>query len=215
MSALVAALVFAAAEMTAASEGASAQVEAASVNAAVAASTSLRPAIPMNYPGTWATTNDYPVRALHNMEQGATGFALTVDPRGRVASCLVTESSGSVDLDEATCRLVSDRARFQPATDARGRAVEGGYTSRVHWVLPSARNALQPGSLRFVFTVDADGAKKDCAVGEAVGGAAASMPTGEVPCTMIPFNGRYTDEAGNGVMRRVTITQTVAVDEVR
>jgi len=200
-----------AAAMAPSPDGAAGMVQAAAMSSAV----TLRPAIPMNYPGTWATTNDYPVNALRNMEQGATGFALTIDQRGRVASCLVTESSGSLDLDEATCRLVSDRARFQPATDARGRAAEGSYTSRIHWKLPSARNALQPGSLRFVFTVAADGSKKDCAVGEAVGGVAKDMPTGEVPCSMIPFSGRYTDDAGNGVPRRVTITQTVAVEDVR
>ena len=184
-------------------------------SAAISASASLRPAIPANYPGTWATTNDYPVRALHNMEQGATGFSLTVDPRGRVASCLVTESSGSLDLDEATCRLVADRARFVPATDRKGRAVEGSYTSRVHWVLPSARNALQPGSLRFAFTIEPDGSKKECSVGEVVGGLAANTQTGEVPCAMIPFNGRYTDESGNGLRKRVTITQTVTVDDAK
>lgn len=205
------ALAIAAAEMTAASEGASTMVEAA----AVSASAGFRPAIPLNYPGTWATTNDYPVSALHNLEQGATGFALTVDRRGRVAACLVTEPSGSTDLDEATCRLVADRARFQPATDGKGRAVEGAYSSRVHWVLPSARAAIQPGSLRFTFTVDASGAKHDCTVGEAVGGPAAAMPAGDVPCAMIPFSGRYTDDAGNGVARRVTITQTVAVEEAK
>lgn len=208
-------ILLAAAAMTAASEGASTMVEASAVSGAVNASSAMRPAIPMNYPGTWATTNDYPVNALRNMEQGSTGFALTIDQRGRVASCLVTESSGSLDLDEATCRLVSDRARFQPATDAKGRAARGSYASRIHWTLPSAKNALQPGALRFVFTVAADGSKSDCAVGEAVGGAAKDMPTGEVPCSMIPFSGRYTDDAGNGVSRRVTITQTVAVDELR
>ena len=200
-----------AAAMAPSPDGAAGMVQAAAMSSAV----TLRPAIPMNYPGTWATTNDYPVNALRNMEQGATGFALTIDQRGRVASCLITESSGSLDLDEATCRLVADRARFQPATDARGRAAQGSYTSRIHWTLPSAKNALQPGSLRFVFTVAADGSKKDCAVGEAVGGAAKDMPTGEVPCSMIPFSGRYTDDAGNWVSRRVTITQTVAVEEVR
>lgn len=200
-----------AAALTPAADGTATLLEASAMASAVA----MRPAIPMNYPGTWATTNDYPVNALRNMEQGSTGFALTIDQRGRVASCLITESSGSLDLDEATCRLVADRARFQPATDAKGRAAPGSYTSRIHWTLPSAKNALQPGSLRFVFTVAPDGSKKDCAVGEAIGGAAKDLPTGEVPCSMIPFSGRYTDDAGNGVTKRVTITQTVAVEEVR
>jgi TonB family protein len=180
-----------------------------------AAAVALRPAVPANYPGNWATTNDYPVRALHNMEQGATGYSLTVTPEGLVGSCLVTESSGSIDLDEATCRLVSDRARFVPATDTRGAPTEGAYASRVHWLLPTAKAALQPGSLKFSFTVEPDGTKSACQVGVAEGAPVANQPVGEVPCTMIPFNGRYTDANGQGLRRRVTITQTVKVEEVK
>ncbi len=173
----------------------------------------LRPALPANYPGTWATTNDYPVQALRNMEQGATGYALSVDTGGKVTSCLITESSGSMDLDEATCRLVSDRARFAPATDAKGRVAEGSYTSRMHWVLPSTRQSFQPSSLSFRFVIGPDGAKRACEVTEAEGGAAGRAAVGEVPCAMIPFNGKYVDASGRGASKRVTITQTVAVED--
>ena len=120
--------------------------------AAAANAMALRPALPANFPGTWATSNDYPPQALRNMEQGATGYELSVAPDGKVESCLITASSGSMALDEATCRLVADRARFTPATDATGRAVAGGYASRVNWVLPSARGALKPGKLAFRWT---------------------------------------------------------------
>lgn len=172
----------------------------------------LRPAVPANFPGTWATTNDYPPAALRAMEQGATEYSLTVSPAGRVASCIVTASSGSMDLDEATCRLVSDRARFAPATDARGRAIQGQYASRVHWVLPSARGALKPGTLAFRFVVAPDGTKRDCEVIEAEGAMGARAAVGTVPCAAIPFNGRYVNDSGEGEARRVTITQTVAVE---
>ena len=179
---------------------------------AAASATVLRPALPANFPGTWATTNDYPLAALRAMEQGATEYALTVSPTGRVASCLVTLSSGSTDLDEATCRLVSDRARFAPATDARGRAVAGQYSSRVHWLLPSTRGALKPGTLAFRFVIAPDGSKRDCEVTEAEGGMATRAAVGAVPCAAIPFNGRYVNDNGEGETRRVTITQTVLVE---
>ncbi len=175
----------------------------------------LRPAVPANYPGTWATTNDYPVAALRNMEQGATAYELNISPEGRVASCIVTASSGSIDLDEATCRLVADRARFTPATDPAGHVTAGQYASRVHWVLPTARGALQPGTLAFRFRIGPDGAKQDCEVVEAQGGMAGRAAVGAVPCAAIPFNGRYVDDSGQGQSKRVTITQTVTVEDAR
>lgn len=183
--------------------------------AAAANAMALRPALPANFPGTWATSNDYPPQALHNMEQGATGYELSVSPEGKVESCLVTASSGSMALDEATCRLVADRARFTPATDAAGRAVAGAYASRVNWVLPSARGALRPGKLAFRFVVGPDGVKSLCEVVEAEGGLGARAAVGQVPCAAIPFNGRYLDDNGQGLKKRVTITQTVRVDDAR
>ena len=42
---------------------------------------------------------------------------------------------GSV-LDEATCELVTRRARFDPAKNNQGRAVAGNYSSAVRWQLP-------------------------------------------------------------------------------
>ena len=188
-------------------------LETSTVAAANAAA--LRPALPANFPGTWATSNDYPPQALHNMEQGATGYELSVAPDGRAESCVITASSGSIALDEATCRLVVDRARFSPATDAGGRAVAGSYASRVNWVLPSARAALRPGKLAFRFVVGPDGLKSGCEVVEAEGGLAARAAVGQVPCAAIPFNGRYLDDNGQGLKKRVTITQTVRVDDAR
>lgn len=175
----------------------------------------LRPALPANFPGTWATSNDYPPQALRNMEQGATAYELSVSPAGKVDSCIVTASSGSLALDEATCRLVADRARFTPATDGAGQAVAGTYASRVNWVLPSARGALRPGKLAFRFVVNPEGVKSGCEVVEAEGGLGARATVGQVPCAAIPFNGRYLDDNGQGLKKRVTITQTVRVDDAR
>ena len=91
---------------------------------------------PKGNPANWATTNDYPTRALREEREGTTGFRVTVGADGRVTSCSITSSSGSPDLDEATCSNVTRRARFNPATDGEGNPTTGQYSSRVRWVIP-------------------------------------------------------------------------------
>lgn len=91
---------------------------------------------PKGNPGNWATTNDYPTRALREEREGTTSFRVTVGPDGRVTSCDITGSSGSDDLDAATCSNVTRRARFNPATDGDGNPTTGSYSNRVRWVIP-------------------------------------------------------------------------------
>lgn len=91
---------------------------------------------PKGNPGNWATSNDYPSRALREEREGTTGFRVTVGPDGRVTSCTVTSSSGSPDLDETACSLITRRARFNPATDGEGQPTTGSYSNRVRWQIP-------------------------------------------------------------------------------
>lgn len=91
-----------------------------------------KPATPRNNPGTWATPNDYPSRALREDREGTTTFRVTIDGDGRVASCQIVQSSGHADLDEATCKNVSRRARFRKPSEGYGDT----YTNRVRWVIP-------------------------------------------------------------------------------
>lgn len=95
-----------------------------------------KPAQPKGNPGNWATSNDYPSRALREEREGTTGFRVTVSPEGRVSSCTVTSSSGSPDLDEAACSNITRRARFNPATDGEGNPTTGSYSNRVRWQIP-------------------------------------------------------------------------------
>ena len=85
---------------------------------------------PKGNPASWATTNDYPTRALREERAGTTGFRVSVGPDGKVTSCSVTSSSGSPDLDEATCSNVTRRGRFAPATDGEGNPTTGSYSDR-------------------------------------------------------------------------------------
>ena len=95
-----------------------------------------RSARPRGRPGEWVTTNDYPARDLREGNQGVTRFSLLIGAAGRVASCVVTQSSGFAGLDEATCRNFARRARFEPATDETGARVQGTFTSAVRWEIP-------------------------------------------------------------------------------
>ncbi len=93
-------------------------------------------AAPKGNPGSWATSNDYPSRALREEREGTTGFRVSVGTDGKVTDCQITRSSGSPDLDEATCANVRRRARFTPATDGEGNPTTGSYANSVRWVIP-------------------------------------------------------------------------------
>ncbi|TMJ18174.1 MAG: energy transducer TonB [Alphaproteobacteria bacterium] len=79
---------------------------------------------------------DYPAKAIQAREQGVVTYRIIVSKEGGVRDCIVVESSGSELLDRTTCRIVRQRARFLPARDAQGNAIEDQFTSRTRWVLP-------------------------------------------------------------------------------
>lgn len=74
-------------------------------------------------------TDDYPTAALRKGEQGTVRTAIVIGADGRPKKCLVVQSSGSRILDEVTCEVIVDRARFEPARDAADVAVPSIYTS--------------------------------------------------------------------------------------
>ncbi|WP_328600551.1 energy transducer TonB [Pontixanthobacter aquaemixtae] len=91
---------------------------------------------PRGSPGNWASTRDYPSRALREEREGVTRFRVNVGANGRVTNCTVTGSSGHSDLDQETCKLVTRRGRFNPATNGDGNDVAGTWSSAVRWQIP-------------------------------------------------------------------------------
>lgn len=79
----------------------------------------------------------YPPEAQRNREEGTVRFEVAVNRNGRVDSCRILASSGSTALDEATCAIMAERARFSPARDTEGRAVPDRFTARIAWQLPA------------------------------------------------------------------------------
>ena len=97
--------------------------------------TSVR-AEPSNFPGSWATTDDYPRADFVRKNEGMTIFLLTIGADGITAGCRIVGSSGFASLDERTCELMLSRSAFHPAKDAEGRAVPSFYMNKVRWQVP-------------------------------------------------------------------------------
>ena len=105
-------------------------------------------------------------------------------------------------LDEATCRLIMLRSRFNPATDRRGRAVVGTYSNRVRWVIPKEKSNPLPGLVVFSALVAPDGTVSDCRIEKAEGGATAELKVGLLtPCPMPKVAHGYTDADGRPVYK--------------
>lgn len=78
---------------------------------------------------------DYPEAASRANVEGVVEVRFTIQPSGRVTVCRVTRSSGDLSLDATTCRLIEERFRFRPATDAAGNPVASPYGWRQSWWL--------------------------------------------------------------------------------
>jgi protein TonB len=61
--------------------------------------------------------------------------SVTVGADGRVAACSVTRSSGSSDLDAAACDGMTRYARFDPAQDVAGNAIQDNWATTIVYQL--------------------------------------------------------------------------------
>lgn len=93
-------------------------------------------ASPRNAPGGWITDRDYRTRWIREGREGVAKFRLEISASGRVSGCEIVGSTGHNVLDAATCRLITRRARFEPARDSSGARVSGTFSSSVNWQIP-------------------------------------------------------------------------------
>jgi TonB family protein len=149
-----------------------------------------------------------------------------------VTSCTVTSSSGSASLDAATCRIMTERARFIPARDRRGRAVADSLSARVRWVLPEDGEPLarddsaglaaligaadyspeaivgrEQGRVGFALDVAGDGSVQGCRVTASSGSADLDSRT----CALLSARARFVPASDAEGRPRATIV-TGAID---
>lgn len=80
------------------------------------------------------TPRDYPRRLREARIGGVVGVLFRVEPTGLVSWCRVTQSSGALELDALTCRLIVQRFRYRPSTDRFGRPVADEVEGEHEWI---------------------------------------------------------------------------------
>jgi protein TonB len=166
-------------------------------------------AMPASNPGEWIVSDDYPTWAAQYGVTGRVGVRLKVDESGRVAECQVTLSSGVADLDTLACRKITERGRFVPATNERGRPVAGEWRSTVVWQVPERGQLAipRPGILVSSLVVERDGSVSECRIEEAEG--EARRTSGQFCASAVKFS-PPTDARGNPQRTRLRVTMSVS-----
>jgi TonB family protein len=89
---------------------------------------------PIN-PVAWITKDDslpWPSRGFRS-GQGVFRYTLLVDKEGRAEECEVNRSTGSRRFDRQACRLLVNRARFEPARGSDGKVIGGRYSASMRF----------------------------------------------------------------------------------
>lgn len=109
--------------------------------------------------GEWLGADNYPPAAIRAGEQGRVVAVVTIDATGHPTACRIDISIGSPVLEKGTCDVVLAKGKFEPARDAKGRAVASTLTLPVRWVLPEDGDNRQPSGpfdLTHIATIAAD-----------------------------------------------------------
>jgi len=93
------------------------------------------PAKPAASLASWVGPEDYPAQALREDVGGSSKVLLFVNEQGKVADCLLVETSGNASLDAMTCIAMRDRGKFQPALDGAGKPMRSVYRQKISWRL--------------------------------------------------------------------------------
>ena len=90
---------------------------------------------PVHVSGSIDDARDYPVPAGGRAARRGSEVIVrvTVGTDGRASDCSVYRASPDAEADRITCRLVVERLRFRPATDAAGNPVAAPFYWRQRW----------------------------------------------------------------------------------
>lgn len=96
-----------------------------------------RDATPVGSPGQWIESHNYPLKMLHEGQPSIVEFRLIVGPDGKPTSCHIQLTTRPKEFDQAVCKSLMRRAKFQPALDAGGKPLASYWRSTVRFQIPS------------------------------------------------------------------------------
>lgn len=92
-------------------------------------------------PWSWITTRDYPPELVAAGTTGITNVRFDISEGGRVENC--REEYVDVDqLGDLTCRLLMERARYEPAYDRQGSPFRSRGTFGISWEIENGAPAI-------------------------------------------------------------------------
>ena len=93
--------------------------------------------VPINNPGYWVTSADYPQDMLRKSQPGLVAFRLIVDEAGNPTSCHIPPTNREKGFDAVVCAALMKRAKFSPALDNQKKPMISYYISRVRFQIPN------------------------------------------------------------------------------
>lgn len=87
--------------------------------------------------------SDYPKSATAARQGGTVTAHFTVGTDGRASNCRVVKSSGNAEIDAATCRLIEQRFRYEPARNNAGQAISDVTGWQQTWWLERGKRKIQ------------------------------------------------------------------------
>lgn len=156
-----AALIFLLAISSAASAGRDMAPPASAVTGKAWTSTGPTPVKPIVFRELF-TAENYPFQARALAIEGRVGVRLKIGRDGLVKACSV-DADAPPELAFGTCELILEKARFEPAMDSAGRAVEGSYRQSFRWALRDNEPvAFEAAFDRLIFRLTDDGKVESC-----------------------------------------------------
>ena len=123
--------------------------------------------------------------SLDDLPQGWRGKAevvFTVNAQGAVADCRITKSSGNEIVDNATCGMLTQRARFKPARDPYGIPTEDTVSRTIEWRIEDhALHLMGPADVDESLAQLAEVAQNPLAVRHPKGNKALLFEAGDYP----------------------------------
>lgn len=84
----------------------------------------------------WLTSFDYPDQAKTKQHSGTSIIIWNVNVDGVPSDCRILKSAGYPELDDAACKGILARARFDPALDLDGKPIATFLVCRIIWASP-------------------------------------------------------------------------------
>lgn len=97
---------------------------------------------------------DYPSKAIREQKSGLATASFSSNELGRVENCRIILSSGSADLDEETCKIITRRWKYRPARDRMGSIIPtDNLQQSINWAMnfaskPSSSDEILDNSVK-------------------------------------------------------------------